>query len=87
MPSSGGCGSVLHLAGSHLGMRVHVPLLHTMGVVLADSSYWPVQFTVRLDPWRTVDPAVRFSSLPMFTSGTMHGARHFGTGCDHFPSV
>ena len=38
IPLAGGTGSNLHLAGSHFGMRDHVPLLQTIGVEFIASS-------------------------------------------------
>lgn len=89
IPFKGGVGRVLHLAGSHLGICDQVPLLHMMveSLELAANSKFSSQAMVMFSPCFTVEPMDMLATWPFSTVGTMHGARHLGSGWDHFPSA
>lgn len=71
---------ISYLAGSHFGIFVHVPLLHTTGVKLFRNSYCGAHSTFNCSPCCTTvdEAAVSFSDtriiLPCETCGTTQGA-------------
>lgn len=96
IPSCGGSGSTLHLAGSHLGMVAQVPLLQVTALPPpeaeealpeAASSKSSSQVMLTDSPWRTVAPVLMLAARPFSMLGTMHGARQCGTEWDHLPSA